>query len=655
MPNIVYGNKDTGGSDNRELKKYGGQYKYKYPKGLDLKPWSKQHRKILDMLMRRARESAEVISERFPSWNKIDQSLTTYIDLTESEVNVQDLDHRKPVSIVYPYSYALMETILGYLLAAYMQDPILRYEGKTSEDTIGAILLEQVIAQHCDYSKVILNFHTMFRDFLAYGFGTVGSKWDVVKGHKIVIEDYAGLLGLGSKRTKTKKFGTIFEGNSLFNIDPYLTLPDPNTPIGNAQQGEMLGWLDHTNLMNLLEEEQNGSNLFNVKFLKHVNHKKTGIYNTDDSKRNQKARNTKDNRDSAVFNACDVINMNVKLIPSDWGLGNYQYPELWKFRIGADSVIIEARPVRLVHNQIPVGIAAPDFDGYSTTPISRMETLYGLQHTLDWMFNAHVANVRKAINDTLIVDPYMVNVKDLMTPKPGGIVRTRKPAWGRGVAGAVEQLRVTDVTRGHMVDSSIIQNAMDRTGGVSGFMAGDLRQSGPERLTGQEFAGTQQGGYTRMEKIARIIGVQAFKDIGMQFASNTQQFMSEEAYIKTIGEHQKTLMETYGVDIENDRMKVDPMDLVINYDVKIRDGSIPGSNYSAAWGKLFEIVAGQPELQQTFDLPRIFMHIAENNGAKNVHDFLRVRKEEDGTVEDEVEKGNMISMNEFLANTGGGE
>lgn len=653
MPSIVYGNKDSGQPDNSSLRSY--SYDYKYPRKLNLKPWSKQHKKLVDMIMRRARESAEVISERFESWNAIDQTMTTYIDLTESEERVQDDDHRKPVSIVFPYTYAILETVLGYLLSAYMQDPIFRYEGKSGEDTIGAMLLELVVASHCKHSKSILNFHTQFRDSLCYGFGIVGTRWDVEKGYKIVKNEEVDFYG-NTTVSKSKEVGTVFEGTTLFNIDPYLSLPDPNCPIGNAQQGEMFGWMEKTNLMALLDEEKNGKELFNVRYLKHVQNKFTTIYNTDDSNRNKKAGHSQPSRNSTVFNSLDVISFNIKLIPNDWGLGNSQYPELWKFRVACDSVLIEAKPIKLIHNKIPIGIMAPDFDGYSTTPISRMETLYGLQHTLDWMFNAHVANVRKAINDTLIVDPYLINVKDLANGKPGGIIRTRKPAWGRGVQGAVMQLAVNDITQGHMADSGVIRNAMDKVSGISSYMTGDLRDSGPDRLTGKEFQGTQQGGYTRMERIARIIGVQSFEDIGMQFASNVQQFMSEEAYVKTVGRYEEDLVKIFGADrTSNHRMKVDPMDLLINYDVVVRDGSIPGSNFSSSWGRLFEIISASEELQQEFDLPRIFMHIAENSGAKNVHDFVKVKQMPDDQVGEQVQKGNMITAEEFMATQTGGQ
>ena len=61
----------------------------------------------------------------------------------------------------------------------------------------------------------------------------------------------------------------------------------------------------------------------------------------------------------------------------------------------------------------------------------------------------------------------------------------------------------------------------------------------------------------------------------------------------------------------------------INYDLIVRDGSIPGGNFSDAWIQMFQIIAAQPELYQAFDLTRIFMYIATQLGAKNVEDFRR--------------------------------
>ena len=643
MPHILDPNKDR---DAVELDK--ADYDYSYPRDLNLRPGSKLHDKIKTEVMKKAREASGPMSNRFDSWNKIDETLTSYIETDDAEEDIMDKDHRKPVSIIYPYSYAILETILGYLLAAFFQEPIFRYEGVSPEDTIGAIMLEKAIDIHCNRFKIILNLHTMFRDSLSYGFGVVAPEWRETHGKRIVKETISHWFTEDTFR-KTMREEVIFEGNALSNIDPYLCLPDPNVSIADVQKGEFFGWIDHTNYYNLLsDEEHSKGKIFNVKYLKHITGKQTSIYTADQSGREKKHGGTRVPFNNNATNPYDVIRMYVKLIPKEWELGDSEYPEKWYFAIGADAVVVEARPVGLAHDMFPVAIAAPDFDGYSSTPISRLETLYGLQHTLDWMFNAHVANVRKVINDTIIVDPYLINVPDLKDPRPGGIVRTRRPAWGRGVKDSVMQLAVTDVTRGHIADASLIRDAMDKIAATDSWTMGSLRQGGPERLTKGEFEGTRQGGYTRLERIARLVGVQSMQDIGYMFAHHTQQFMSKDLSLKTTGRWQETLLKEFG---GATHIKASPFDLLVDYDVKTRDGSVPGSNTSGVWINMFEILASQPELQQTFDIVRIFKHIARNSGAKNVDEFVRVKMETNKTTTDQVEKGNIVPIDQLL---GGG-
>lgn len=630
--------------NNSQLKSI--NHNYDYPDGLDLRPGHPFHDELRDKILRYARDSANVISNRFSSWNKIDETLTTYIDTDAAEEDIKNEDHRKPVSIIYPYSYAIMETILSYLLAAFFQEPVFRYEGVSPEDTIGAIMLEKVVDLHVNKFKAILNLHTMFRDSLSYGFGVVAPTWRKQYGNKFSRQVTSNFFGPDTVERVSRR-ELIAEGNALSNIDPYLCLPDPNVSIADCQKGDFFGWIDRTNYHDLLSEEQVSEFLFNVKYAKEVTGKRTSIYPSDQSARWKKNTPATTDYDSSISHPHDVVHMYVKLIPKDWNLSNYEYPEKWMFSVVSDQVIIEARPIGLGHDLFPIAITAPDFDGYATTPVSRLETLYGLQHTLDWMFNAHVANVRKIINDTLIVDPYLINVPDLETPRPGGIVRTRRPAWGRGVKDSVMQLGVTDVTRGHVADASIIRDAMDKIGGTDAATMGSLRQGGPERLTGKEFEGTQKGAYTRLERVARIVGVQAMQDIGYMFAYHTQQFMSQELYVNTTGRWQETLMKEYQIK-DQKRMKVSPYDLLVSYDVKVRDGSVPGSNFSGVWMKMFEVLASHPELQQQFDLVRIFKHIARNSGAKNIEEFTRVQVAPDDQVAAQANAGNTVPINQLL-------
>lgn len=587
---VIYGNARNQG-DREILRKDLG---YTYPDGLDLRPGSKLHDKIRDEVLYRARESANIMTSRFSSWNDIDKVLTCYIPLDKAEEELKSGDIRKPVSIVFPYTYAIMETLLSYLVAAFFQDPLFRYEGVGPEDVVGAILLEKVIEFQCIKNKVALNLHTMLRDSISYGLGIVGPNW----------------------RTTDR-----FEGNCLENIDPYLFLPDVNVAVHEVQRGEYCGWVNKTNYYDLLTEERDKQDeLFNVKYLKGLKGVHTAIYSNDNSMRNIKTGMETIGVNEALTFPVDRIYMYIKLIPSEWELSKNDYPELWQFCVASDEVVIKARPAGFDHGMIPITTCAPDFDGYSAVPLSRLEVLQGLQTTLDWLFNSHVANVRKAINDMIIVDPFLVNINDLKSPEPGKIIRTRRPAWGRGVKDAVQQLAINDITRGNIADSSWIVQWMQKISGADDSMMGSLRQGGPERLTGAEFKGTRTGAVSRLERVARVIGIQAMQDIGYFFASHCQQLMTRDVFVKVTGDWEQVLLQEFGHD--RNRIPVTPQQLDIDYNVIVRDGSIPGGNFSEFWIQIFNILASNPILAQKFDVVRIFTHIARNMGAKNVNDFV---------------------------------
>jgi len=227
----------------------------------------------------------------------------------------------------------------------------------------------------------------------------------------------------------------------------------------------------------------------------------------------------------------------------------------------------------------------------------------------------------------------------------------RRPAWGHGVKGAIEQLQVNDITRANVADAAYITQWMDRISGADQSMQGSLRQGGPERLTKGEFQGTRGSAVSRLQRIAFIIGMQFMQDVGTMFAVHTQQNMSTEAYVRTAGKYEEQLKSIYGKNTT--KVKVSPMDLAVSTDLIVRDGSIPGGNFSEAWIQLFKTIGSTPELMQQFDITRIFMYIAQQLGAKNVEDFKRnvnqiqpvVQGDED--VLRQAEAGNLIPAGEL--------
>lgn len=607
MPSIAHGNIDA------KETRFAKDLEYDYPEGIDLHPNSKLHKRLKNMILERARESANLMSTRFESWRKVDQYLTAYKRTDDEEDDVTSEDDRKPVSIVFPYSYAILETLLSYMMAAFFRDPIFRYEGYSPDDVVGAVLLEKVVNLHCNKFKVMLNLHTMFRDSFAYGIGIVAPVWKVhTRGN--------------------------FQGNALENVDPYLYLPDPNVAADKIQDGEFVAWINQTNYMDLLSEETNNEDMFNVGYLERISNKRTAVRVGDQSDRSLRTGSTKS--ENNILNPVDEIPMYIKIIPKEWDLGDGDKPEKWFFRLAADEVIITARPAGFNHDKFPIAVCCPDFDGYSSSPLSRLEILGGLQGILDWLFNSHIANVRKAINDMIIYDPYQVNTADLEDPKPGKLIRLRRPSWGKGVKDVVQQLQVNDITRANVADSSWIVQWMQKIGATDDAAMGSLRTGGPERLTKAEFQGTASGAVSRLERIAKVIGLQAMQDIGEFFADHTQQILEDDTYVKIHGDWQDVLEKEYAQSISRGRMKVSPDDLDINYDIIVRDGSIPGSNFSEVWVRMFDTLAGNPELSKHFDIVRIFKHIARNSGAKNANEFVR----QGGNIQSEVMGDDQIAQ-----------
>lgn len=635
------------------------RYPYKYPLGLDLRPGSDMHEFLKGEIMSRAQESRAALSNRFESWRKIDETLTSYIPLSEVEENLLAEDETKPVSMVVPLSYATIELLLSYLVLTFAEEPILRYEGFTDEDVIGAILMEKLVELQTRKSGMGIQLHTLFRDALAYGFGVAAPVWVQKMGWRRQKRQQGIFSTFLNKVTGYEDIverveDVRFEGNELYNIDPYNYLPDANHAIQDVQRSEYVGWLRHETRMEILGRETYDENTFNGRYLKHIDGIST--LGADESKRDRHKVSSMRDGTSSFTERMDTIYMYVELIPSEWkskgdkgpSIGRSRYPEKWAFALSGDQVIVSAHPLELDHNLFPVVVAAPDYDGYTLTPVSKMETVYGLQKLINFLYNSHVMNVRKAIHDMFVVDPKSINVNDLLSPKPGKIIRTRRQAWGRGVTGLMEQLKVVDVTSGHIRESIDVAQMLDRVSGAEDAIQGSTGGK-KERVSASEFQGRKSSALNRLEKHAFIIGLQAINPLGEMYASHTQQFMSQDQYVAIVGEYEERLREEYGD--AKDRIMVGPMDILVKYNVITHAGTLPTSGDPQAWLAMMQMIGGNPALAERFDVVRIFEHWARLSGAKNLHRFVRritpsVMQDEE--VADQVQKGNLITAEEAI-------
>jgi hypothetical protein len=253
----------------------------------------------------------------------------------------------------------------------------------------------------------------------------------------------------------------------------------------------------------------------------------------------------------------------------------------------------------------------------------------------------------------LIVDPSLINMEDLANPEPGKLVRLRRSAWGRGTSGAVEQLKVSDITARNMQDAEQIMALMQRASAATDATMG-IQRSGGERVTAQEYSGTMQMAVSRLEHIAKIIRKQYMIDLAYFHASHTQQLMSQDIYAKASGEWPERLIEEFGLDPQK-AMSITPFDILADFDIIYRDGTTATADALSNdfWTRNFAAILQSDKLGD-FDVRRIFQHMARLNGAKNVGEFIRKDGGElgaliqpDQDVLKNAQAGNLVALDEF--------
>lgn len=631
MPAIV--DRRSRGTDgagaNERFKSAEVDFNYVYPDNLKLKPGSPVHEKILSEVLQRARSSHEVMAKRHPQWRELDKVLTAFVAPDIEEQRRQQSDKRKPISLVVPVMYPVLETILAYHVTAFGKDVLCRYSPTGPEDTLGAMLLELVIDHQNKRNRSQLELHTQWRSNFIYGFGAVAVSWDRKYVKRAVPQQdgyFSQLLRRFIPQAEYRTTETVlaFEGNVLNAIDPYKYLPDPNYPVDQIQRGEYVGWITTENYTDLYASERNASReLFNVKYLKELRGTgTTSILSTDASGRDPDSRlETARTTNSFGTSTVDVINMYVKIIPRDWGLGDSENVEKWFFSVAADNVVIAAAPMGLNHDMFPVCVYASEFDGFSLSPISRAEVIQPLQHASNWFMSSHITNVIRSINDMFVVDPFLLEMEDFNNPRQGGrLLRLRKAGWGQNkLDQAIKQLNVVDVTKQHVQDTQALREMAQMASGAVDSTMGVLRRVGERRSASAE-RDARVSALNRLERGARAFIHQTLYDYAVMAASHTQQLMEESRYYAITGRWVDQLAADYGM---SQGSYVKPSDLLIDYDVDIGENSMFSGEYVDVWTEVLTTLIQNPELAQTFDTGRIFKHWARLAGAKNINDFQR--------------------------------
>lgn len=604
----------------------------------DVTPGSPLHSRILKAVVDRKVYSQSKMGNHVDRWSKADNDMVAYIPQNAADSSRQskrdNLGKMDFVTLEVPYLFAVIASMHTYITSVFLsRTPIYQVSARHGEGQDSVMALEAVLdyqrmqAQHSVYL-----YHWLY-DACKYGVGILGEYWDshTTRVARIVEKEkkLLGMLGTGKMERVREVFEEVaYEGNRLYNIRPFDFFPDPRIPLFDFQKGEFCGRQVQSGL-SALECEMYTGRYINIDVLSKTKGRKSEL---EEYARAVSAAglntglevsasvvdkplgvdNVFSNDPETGKNFVTLLEMCIQINPRQWQLGETDKPEKWIFTVANEGLVIGARPLGLFHDRFPYSVLETGFGSEEFIKYNTVDHIRPLSQTLSWLFNTHMYNVRKAINDVRVVDPSKIVMKDLEKPEPGGVIRLKPQFYGGDTRTAITQLTAQDFTMNHLRDSQVVEQFIQRVSGVSDNIMGLVSEGG--RKTATEVRSATGFSVNRMKTLAEYFSALGFSDLTGRLISNTQQLMTMEKKFAIAG---STMQDAQRF------IQADPLSIAGAYDFVPVDGTMPVDRLAQAnfWKELLMQLARVPQLAMQWDLGAMLGHTMMLQGERNVQRF----------------------------------
>jgi hypothetical protein len=608
-----------------------------------LRPDTTLHNKILSRLNARIQMSQRIMEQRYEAWDEVNDTLRMFVDLSrQAKRGDRTTDPKKKEmpferAIVIPVSFAIHDLRKSQLLSLFSyRKPMLQLEGRGPEDIKAAKNMEIMLDYDLEQTNALLVLHNLLQDADRYGVGVIYDVWEEEPGWVMerpqlppIMQRFAQMFAPALLQPQRVP-GIVREFNRWTSVDPYNFWPDPRKPVADLQSGEFIGHRSYQGRLALLERSADrGGHYFNLDQLDRYagqrgtsrNEMKRSRFSTDDFL--LRGENI-DDKDRGYY---AIDHLQVKLIPREWELAEGDAPEIWWFAAADESLIIRTQPTAYEHGKFNYSAGEVLPDAHEVLNPGMVEEMDGLQRTIDWLYNSRIANIRRAINNSIIWSPSLFEEQDMTHPNPAGAIRLTQKGEELLLAGALpiggmwQQLLIQDLTGSHAQMSGQLFDMAQRMSAASDPALG---QPTDEKRTLGEVQSILASASQRNRIIAQLIDAQAIKPLADRAIANRQQFTSLEQYFRVVGDLAK-MEETRGLE----RLLLNRSQIQGNFDYVPNSGILPAdpARQAELWIRMLEIASGIPAVSEPgpdgkmLDLRQVFNEAVRAAGIKNVDSF----------------------------------
>lgn len=607
------------------------------------------HQKVLKALMARYNMSKRAMSSRHPGWKRADEDFKGYTPESVEDKRrkqAREKGQLEYTTITVPLTYAMLQTAHTYWTSVFLsRDPIYQLRGRHGEAEQGVLAMEALLEYQVTVGKQLVPLFIWLLDPGRYGFGVLRNFWKnetkrVSRLFEVSDRDENGLV-IPGRTFIDRKVEEVsgYRGNSLYNVRPYNWYPDPRVPLAEFQQGEFCADTTYRNFNSLKRD----GGYFNLDALSDFRKGNAGTVRIENVGSEQQQlptiEATLDNDSVGDKGSAHLLDMTVDLIPSEWGLATDDQSEKWAFTVADEKVIIAAEPFGHYHDEFPYDLLMYEVEGYALDIRGMLEIGRDFNTAQSWLVNSHMFNVRRALNDQLVVDPSRVVLKDLTQGGPGKIIRAKPSAYGTPMRDAVHQLPITDITRSHLTDLNIIGEIASQILGINDNVMGTLDRGG--RKTATEIRTASTFSISRLKTVAEYYSASGFAPLIQQMVANTKQFYFEqgqpgEVALRVAGDNSQDLQ----------KISVTPEAIAGEFDYSPVDGTLPVDRLAQA-GLFKELLLGiisQPQLATAYNIDGMLNTIARLSGIRNLKQF-KIEVLPDAEMAQQVKAGNQVPLN----------
>lgn len=526
-------------------------------------------------------------------------------------------DKSRIQDVVVPIVLPQVESGVSYLSSVFLSGYPIFSTVSSPTNVDAATMMDTIIGEQSIRGAWVREFNLFFRDGLKHNLAALEIEWgkESIYSVESLPADPAGVA-------KAKE--QLWQGNKIRRLDPYNLIFDQRVhPARMHLDGDFSGYVElktRTALKQLLLDiaevklandkaafESSSTQTF---YIPQINPQAMVESATAGAGFNWLAWATAEAANKIRYNdAYEVTTLYARIIPSDFGLkvpGRNQ-PQIWKFMIVNQSVLILAERQTNAHNKLPILLSQPLEDGLGYQTKSFAQNVQPYQEVCSAIVNASLHARRRAVYDRILYDPSRVRKEDINSSNPIARIPIRPAGYGKPLSESVFPFPYRDdnsTTAFQQV--ALLQQMANNMQGINPAQQGQFVKG---NKTQHEYADVMQHSNARLQTLAMFIEAQTMVPLKEILKLNILQYTPA--------------MKLYNRDTKTE-VAIDPLKLrETAVEFQLSDGMLPSEKLINAetFQTIMQIAPVSPQLSTEFRLTEFLIYYLKSTGAKHLEEF----------------------------------